>query len=177
MEKHPLSQLEKKFQQNRRLFRSFITRTEKTLKDQDLPEIEKVEQEVWQEVDCLSCANCCKVMSPTYTKEDISRISASLEMTPTQFKRKWLRYDRESGDWMNRSLPCQFLDLQTNMCKIYEIRPADCAGFPHLSKAPLTDYFYIHKQNIQYCPATYVFIEKLRMKRGVTAPVVSAKNK
>lgn len=63
---------------------------------------------------------------------------------------------------MNRSQPCQFLDLTTNMCSIYEVRPADCADFPHFHRRPATDYFYIHKQNIQYCPATMLLIENLK---------------
>ncbi|MET0299247.1 MAG: hypothetical protein ABW036_05780, partial [Flavitalea sp.] len=25
------------------------------------------DKEVWEEVDCLTCANCCKTMSPTFT--------------------------------------------------------------------------------------------------------------
>ena len=63
---------------------------------------------------------------------------------------------------MNVSRPCQFLDLNTNMCTIYEIRPADCAGFPHLTRKKMPDYMHVHKQNIEYCPATYKMVEKLK---------------
>ncbi len=62
---------------------------------------------------------------------------------------------------MNTSQPCQFLDRETNMCTIYEVRPADCAAFPHLTLTPFKYYMYIHKQNIEYCPATMLFIEKI----------------
>jgi Fe-S-cluster containining protein len=48
------------------------------------------------------------------------------------------------------------------MCSIYEVRPADCADFPHFHRRPSTDYFYIHKQNIEYCPATMLLVEKLK---------------
>ena len=123
---------------------------------------EEVDKEVWSQVDCLSCANCCKAMSPTYTKEDIKRIANHLSMKPKAFKEKWLYLDKRENDWMNKTRPCQFLDLKTNMCSIYEVRPADCAGFPHLVKKPIADYFYINKQNIEYCPATFLFIEKLK---------------
>jgi Fe-S-cluster containining protein len=54
-----------------------------------------------------------------------------------------------------------FLDMGTNKCTIYPVRPDDCAGFPHLTKTPLKSYIYIHKQNIEYCPATYRFVEKM----------------
>ncbi len=121
----------------------------------------KLDKEVWPEVDCLGCANCCKTMSPTYTAKDIKRISEHLGMTPQAFKDKWLYFDEKDGDWMNKKQPCQFLDLKTNMCSIYAVRPADCAGFPHLAKRKVVDYIHVHQQNIEYCPATYKFVEKL----------------
>ncbi|HEU5052240.1 MAG TPA: YkgJ family cysteine cluster protein [Hanamia sp.] len=154
--------MKKKFDLNRKSFRYFITRTENNPPKNLDQLMEVVEKEVWQEVNCLSCANCCKKMSPTYTNEDIKRISAHLQMTPKQFKEKWLYREPKENDWMNRSQPCQFLDLKTNMCTIYEVRPADCAEFPHFHKRPATDYFYIHKQNIEYCPASMLMIEKLK---------------
>src|SRR4029078_4643283 len=68
-----------------------------------------VEKEIWREIDCLSCANCCKTMTPTYTPKDIRRISSHLDMTVQEFKDKWLLKEKSSGDWMNKSTPCQFL--------------------------------------------------------------------
>jgi uncharacterized protein len=121
----------------------------------------KIDKEVWQETDCISCANCCKVMTPTFTNKDINRIATHFDMKPAEFKDKWLYYDKKSKDWMNTTQPCQFLDLKSNMCSIYEVRPADCAGFPHLAKKKMVDYVHVHQQNIQYCPATYKMVEKL----------------
>jgi Fe-S-cluster containining protein len=118
---------------------------------------------VWQEVDCLSCANCCKTMSPTFTPKDIKRISAHLNMRPVDFKEKYLYLDKRENDWMNKLQPCQFLDLSTNMCSIYEVRPADCAGFPHHTKRRMIDYMHVYKQNVEYCPATYRMVERMIM--------------
>lgn len=150
-----------KFLAQKRSFRYFITRTESRPPANLLQLAKKADQEVWKEIDCLSCANCCKKMSPTFTPADITRISGFLGMTPEAFRSKWLYLDKKEQDWMNKRQPCQFLDLKTHMCSIYEVRPADCAGFPHLVKRPLTDYMYIHKQNIEYCPATLSFVEKM----------------
>jgi len=151
----------KKFEEKRKSLRRFITITENN-PPQNLEVLcDDAAEKVWAEVSCLSCANCCKAMSPTYTNQDIKRIAAHLGMRPKDFREKWLYLDK-GKDWMNRSLPCQFLDVRSNMCSIYEVRPADCAGFPHLVKKPVTDYMYIHKQNIAYCPATLLFVEKLR---------------
>jgi len=102
-------------------------------------------------------------MSPTFNTKDIRRISAHFNMSPKQFKEKWLFFDKKDKDWMNRKQPCQFLDLTTNMCSIYAIRPDDCAGFPHLTKKKMTDYMHVHKQNIAYCPATFKMVEKMKI--------------
>ena len=154
--------LKKKFELNRKSFRFFITRLDNN-PPKGLDKImEKIDKEVWAEINCLNCANCCKVMSPTYTKEDIKRIAAHLGMKPRAFKEKWLYLDKRGNEWMNKTQPCQFLDLKTNMCTIYEVRPADCAEFPHFLKKPQKDYLYIHKQNIEFCPASMLMVEKLK---------------
>jgi hypothetical protein len=101
-------------------------------------------------------------MTPTFTKTDVKRISTHLGVTPAAFTEKWLTYDKKEGDWMNKKQPCQFLDTTTHFCSIYEVRPADCAGFPHLKKKKMTDYIHVHQQNIEYCPATYRMVEKMQ---------------
>ena len=96
-----------------------------------------LEKEVWQEIDCLTCANCCKTMTPTFTNTDMKRISAHLNMTVDAFQKKW-----------GRNIP------------------DDCAGFPHLSKK-FKDYVHIHKQNVELCPATFRLVEKMMvLERG-----------
>jgi Fe-S-cluster containining protein len=151
----------KRFEEKKKSLRRFITRTENN-PPPDLDALaEQAGNKVWAQVSCVSCANCCKVMSPTYTFRDIKRIAVHLGMRPKDFREKWLYLDKKDNDWMNKSRPCQFLDLKSNMCSIYEVRPADCAGFPHFVKRPITDYMYVHKQNIEYCPATLLFVEKL----------------
>lgn len=146
---------------HKKTFRRFLGRLEKNppkLLDQLAA---SVDEQVWKEIDCLSCANCCKTMSPTFTSKDIKRISLHLEMKPKEFKEKWLYFDKKDGDWMNTSQPCQFLNLDSNMCSIYEVRPADCSGFPHLKKRKMKEYIHVHQQNVEYCPATYRMVEKM----------------
>ncbi len=149
-----------KVKQFKRKMRSFLTRLEKNAPRKLDEWTVEADKAVWLETDCLSCANCCKTMSPTYTGEDIKRISNHLDLTPTVFKKKYLYKDNE-GDWLNVQQPCQFLDLKTNMCGIYEVRPSDCAGFPHLTKKKAKEYLHIHSQNVAYCPATFKMVEKI----------------
>jgi len=156
-----LRSFKQKLRYHKKAFSRFLTRLEKKPPANLHKIAEEADKEVWQETDCLSCANCCKKMTPTFTTKDIKRISAHLEMTPDAFAKKWLYYDKKDKDWMNTTQPCQFLNLDTNMCSIYEVRPADCAGFPHLTKKKMVDYIHVHKQNLDYCPATFRFVEKM----------------
>ena len=151
----------KKSEANRKRFRGFITKLENSSHVGVLKEVKEANAEVWQEVDCLSCSNCCRKMAPTLKAADKARIATHLRMSAKEFSNKYLEHDAKSNDWSMKQQPCNFLDLTTNMCTIYEVRPADCSGFPHLTKAPLKSYMHIHKQNIMYCPATYLFIEKM----------------
>ncbi len=146
--------------------RRFLTKLEK----QPPRGLEKLtatlEKEVWAEVDCLACANCCKTMTPTFNAADLKRISAHFGQTVDEFAKQWLRRERGgSRDWLNKTEPCQFLNLKDNKCSIYAIRPADCAGFPHLPKK-MKDYVHVHKQNVEYCPATYKLVEKMMSNMG-----------
>lgn len=158
-----LRSFKQRVRHQKKRFRSFLTRLENNPPPNLDKLAEKADREVWEETDCLSCANCCKTMSPTFNTKDIRRISAHFDMSPKQFKEKWLFFDKKDKDWMNRKQPCQFLDLTTNMCGIYAIRPDDCAGFPHLTKKKMTDYMHVHKQNIAYCPATFKMVEKMKI--------------
>lgn len=156
-----LRSFKQKVRYHKKGFKSFLT---KILKEQPRG-LDKLaaatEKEVWKEVDCLTCANCCKTMSPTFTKTDINRISKHFNQTAAEFTKQYLRKDK-IGDMLNKVEPCQFLNLQDNKCSIYEIRPTDCSGFPHLSKKRMVDYIHVHKQNIEYCPATYKLVEKMQ---------------
>ena len=70
-----LRSFRQKVRHNKKELKGFLSRL---LKDQPRG-MDKLaaslEMDVWKEVDCLTCANCCKTMSPTFTKTDIKRIS------------------------------------------------------------------------------------------------------
>jgi Fe-S-cluster containining protein len=119
----------------------------------------RMNDETFREIDCKTCANCCKTMTPTYTPSDIKRISKHVNMTVAQYKDKYL-YKDNKGDWLHYTLPCHFLG-KDNLCTIYEIRPLDCRGFPHTHKKGFIDSSTVNIQNISYCPATYRIVEKM----------------
>jgi Fe-S-cluster containining protein len=159
-----LKQHEKDFTSNKKSLTKFLKKFDDKSVSGINALVDNASEETWKEVDCLACANCCKVMTPTFTKADLKRISKHFRMSEKDFYTKWLETDKDNGDKVNRIQPCQFLNLENNKCSIYEIRPEDCAKFPHFKRKPFADFNHIHTQNIEYCPATLKFVSKLQEK-------------
>ncbi|MEJ8598737.1 YkgJ family cysteine cluster protein [Riemerella anatipestifer] len=123
---------------------------------------QEIHDEVFDEIDCLSCANCCKTTGPLFTTQDIERISKFLKLKPTQFEEKYLRID-EDNDWVLQQLPCPFL-FSDNTCMIYEVRPKACREFPHTDRKKVYQINHLTIKNIEICPAAFKWIEKMREK-------------
>lgn len=159
---HQLRSYRPLFRKHRQSLRRFLTRLSKNPPRGLDARIRSLDPGVWETIDCLACANCCRTMTPTYTSTDQRRIARYLGMTVGAFQKKYLRQERGGDrDWMNRSTPCPFLNLSDNKCRIYSVRPADCAGFPHMRKR-FTDYGHVHHQNVDLCPATFELVRRLQ---------------
>jgi hypothetical protein len=76
-------------------------------------------EEVFGEVNCLDCGNCCKSLGPRITDADIRRIASALKIKPSELTEKHLRLD-EDNDYVFKTMPCPFLAYD-NCCKIYNV--------------------------------------------------------
>ena len=123
--------------------------------------VEDLHEETFEEIDCLSCANCCKTTGPLFTEKDKERIAKYLRMKISDFESKYLRVD-EDNDWVLQRTPCHFLDESDNKCLIYDVRPKACREYPHTDRKKFYQINHLTIKNTKICPATYVFIEKLR---------------
>lgn len=168
-----LDKHKKNFKQHKKPFKKFLRKFDELY----VPEMDviaaKAETKAWEKVDCLDCGNCCKKMTPTFIDSDIQRISKHLGMTEAAFKKKWIKReepeaDGTPGDLVNRTQPCQFLNLEDNKCSIYEVRPKDCADFPHFHGKTFDDHNDTYIQNLKFCPATFEFVKRIRkeVKKG-----------
>ncbi len=126
-----------------------------------LPTQLQMDKEVWATTDCLTCANCCKTMTPTFTPADVKRIAAHLGMSKKKLYDTYFYTEPTEGDIVNTTQPCQWLNVKDNKCSIYTVRPADCATFPHHNKKDFDNYNHVYEQNIDKCPATYKLVVKM----------------
>ena len=112
MEKIDLKAFALKAEEKKKGFRRFITKCE-AHPPKHLNELAiETDKQVWQEIDCTSCANCCKKITPTFTPKDIKRAAGFLHMTPAAFKQKWLV--KEKKDKENK--PCKV--LCSSLCEL-----------------------------------------------------------
>ncbi len=156
-----LRSFKQKVRYHKSAFKKYLGKIEKKAPTSLNKLVVMLDKAVWNEIDCLSCANCCKTMTPTFTTADMKRIAAYLNISVAEIKDYWLHFDKKDKDWVNNKQPCQFLNLKDNKCSIYSVRPQSCAGFPHLAKKPVVQYIHVHQQNVAYCPATYKMVEKM----------------
>ena len=119
--------------------------------------------EVFAETDCLTCARCCRTTGPLLTKQDIGRISKKQGMKAADFEKQYLRVD-EDGDWVMKSLPCPFLELDTNKCTIYEYAPKACRQYPHTNHPNMKSILGLTETNVRHCPAVFEMVERMKQR-------------
>ncbi|WP_142604612.1 YkgJ family cysteine cluster protein [Solitalea koreensis] len=122
-------------------------------------------EEVFAEVDCLKCGNCCRTTGPLFTQKDIERLAGHFRIRPAAFVDRYLRID-EDNDYVLQSVPCPFLGAD-NYCSVYEDRPKACREYPHTDRKQMHQILNLTLKNIPICPAVFEVVE--RMKRNFPA--------
>ena len=119
-----------------------------------------VHEEVFEEINCLDCANCCKTTSPIFYQTDIERVARALKMKLGDFVEKYLRID-EDRDYVLKSSPCPFLD-EENYCRVYDDRPKACREYPHTDRKKMVQIMDLTYKNTLVCPAVFRMVERLK---------------
>jgi uncharacterized protein len=117
---------------------------------------------VFENTDCLACANCCKTTSPIFYQHDIERAAKALKIKPGEFIQQYLFMDEE-GDFVLKKAPCPFLDAD-NYCSIYDSRPTACREYPHTNRKKIRQILDLTFRNTLVCPAVLKITEELKKK-------------
>lgn len=141
--------------------RKFFARLRKKKPKSLDQQVHQLHEEVFEEIDCLACANCCKTTSPVFTDKDISRISKHFRMKPSQFVAEYLHLDAED-DYVLNGAPCPFLGAD-NYCLMYEVRPKACREYPHTNRKRFHQVLGLTLKNTEICPATARIVERLSL--------------
>lgn len=147
---------ESKKNENKQFFKELKRLPEKKLDAQ----FHTFHDKVFEEIDCLSCANCCKTTSPIFRDVDINRLSKKLKMKSSDFVSQYLHLDSD-GDYVLNVAPCPFLS-EDNTCSVYENRPLACREYPHTSRKKMHQILPLTLRNTLVCPAVSRMVEGMK---------------
>lgn len=114
--------------------------------------------EIWEQIDCRKCANCCASMRLQLTASDCARLARIMGLTTDEFRRQHTERGRD-GLWYMKQHPCMFLN--DRLCTIYPDRPSRCRGYPYLHTNVLDDMAWTLEQ-MEYCPIVFNVLEKMK---------------
>lgn len=123
------------------------------------PELAKIEAELFEKINCLECANCCKTTPTVFTESDINCICKRTNMSKKFFLENMVIKDLD-GTYTSLSTPCYFLE-EDSSCKIYEFRPQACRSYPHVSATKNAYMWKWQAKNTRVCPISYYLLEKI----------------
>lgn len=147
------------YSSNRQEVDSFFRRMkQKKPKDLDA-KFHQLHDEVFNEIDCLQCANCCSTTSPIFRDIDIERISKKFKLSTGDFESQYLKID-EDGDKVLQSSPCSFLEVD-NKCFIYDVRPQACREYPHTDRKRMYQILNLTQKNMEICPAVSRIVQRM----------------
>jgi Fe-S-cluster containining protein len=136
------------------------------LKESDLfPEeidavVHRLYREISAQIECSSCLNCCKQLSPCLDAEELEELSRAMGMAMSEFIAAYLVEDTESHGFVVKGRPCPF--LTDAGCSLGAHRPRDCASYPHLGKDGFVFRLMTVIANCAVCPIVFNVYEALK---------------
>ena len=147
-------------------FRQFL-KTRCNLESHELDQrVFETTRRVWAGIDCTTCANCCREVKPTFSEDEVNRLSQRLAIAPQQFIDTYLEptEPRDENPWQTRTTPCPF--LKDNRCSVYDDRPGDCQGYPYLYEPGFAHRTMGMISRTHTCPIVYEVMEELKKSFG-----------
>lgn len=127
----------------------------------------RIAEDVEDKMDCLACANCCRVATVRLNERDVERLSKSLRLKPSQFLANYTDQSEDEGTILKRNdqSGCVFLE-PSGTCSVYEVRPGNCENFPHLlrGEGSLQARMWEFKDRACYCPIVYNTLEAFKVE-------------
>jgi hypothetical protein len=150
---------EKKRQENERFRRHLKTR------DHSDRVLRRIAEGIQEQIDCTTCANCCRVAKVEVTDRDVERLARHLRLPLAEFLAAYTEED-ESGrnlKWTEGS-GCVF--LEGNECTVYDVRPDNCVRFPHLvrGQGSIASRMWQFIDRACYCPIVYNSLEAFKIE-------------
>jgi uncharacterized protein len=120
----------------------------------------ELNEEVSSKIDCTICGNCCKILEPPINQQEIDRLADIKSLNTQEFESRYVGKEPSTSIKFLKCQPCIF--LQKSCCSIYEMRPASCADYPHLTQPNFKYRWKSVMANYSLCPIVFNVVEKLK---------------
>lgn len=132
--------------------------------------LRRLAEEVEEQIDCLQCANCCRVATAKIIERDVEKLAKFLRITPAKFKSEYTVEDPDEGRILKRTEGAGCVFLSGNECLVYEARPASCIDFPHTVRGAgsIETRMWQFIDRATYCPIVYNTLEAWKGEVGFT---------
>lgn len=156
-----IAEIEKQKERENLRFRAF-------LKGQDSERIDEIvhrlDKEITVQINCQDCGNCCTILRPNITEQEIATLSHLKNLSPTDFESHFVEKVSFENAKCLKYAPCIF--LKDKNCSIYTDRPEDCKSFPHTHKDDFTARLFVMIENYGICPIVFNVFEGLKIELG-----------
>jgi Fe-S-cluster containining protein len=126
--------------------------------------LRRIGEEVEAQIDCLACANCCRVATAKVAERDIERLAKALRIKPARFLADYTIESEEEGRVLKRDRKTGCVFLNGNECTVYDDRPESCQKFPHVVRGngSIQSRMWEFVDRASYCPIVYNSLEAFK---------------
>jgi len=121
--------------------------------------VQELADQVWSEIDCTECANCCRVTSTRVVPDEFVPLARALTLSIEELKATVLQFETEEEQGWKLPYPCPL--LEGNLCRVYDDRPQECRDYPNLP-TDFRSHSISRFTNAEICPIVFNVIEALK---------------
>lgn len=125
---------------------------------------ERLGREAEAQMDCASCAACCRNNWVPVNDEEAARLARCLGLSVQEFQQEYLT--THELEWGIDAKPCPFLD--DKLCTVYEDRPDCCRGYPYVG-GQIAPRMWGIIERAEVCPIIYEMLEQLKQRLNFRA--------
>jgi Fe-S-cluster containining protein len=128
--------------------------------------LRRVAQGIEEQIDCTTCANCCRVATARVSERDVEHLARFLRIARADFLRDYTEQSAEEGTILRRSQETGCVFLDGNTCTVYEARPETCEKFPHVVRGAgsIASRMWQFVDRACYCPIVYNTLEAFKQQ-------------
>lgn len=153
---------ERKEKDNKR-FRTYVKRHGELIR-----RFRRIAEEIHDQIDCRTCANCCREGEAGISHRDIDRLAKFVGVTKEEFREQYTMRASDNELILKRTDKDGCVFLKDNLCTVYEARPKTCVDYPHLIRGDgsLASRMWIMPERATYCPIVYNWFEAAKKETG-----------